>query len=211
MTESGTLILARHGRTALNAAGRFQGQTQTPLDELGRAQAQALAAQLYTDGVRKPAIYSSDLPRAIQTAQAVQERLGGTLHTDAALREIEFGSWDQQSISGIEEQFPDDYWRFRGGDPSFVCPGGECGHDVVARAYGYLQAHLPGPGETAVVVAHQLTIFALLTRLLDEDYQTVWPTRRFNHANAAFSRLTYQGGAVVNAELALSEHLAGLE
>ncbi|MFC6616712.1 histidine phosphatase family protein [Deinococcus radiophilus] len=41
MTESGTLILARHGRTALNAAGRFQGQTQTPLDELGRAQAQA--------------------------------------------------------------------------------------------------------------------------------------------------------------------------
>lgn len=207
--DSGTLILIRHGQTALNAQGRFQGQTDTPLDATGRAQVQATAQRLRAEGVRSPLILSSDLPRAVQTAQAVQAEVGGQLETSPALREIAFGDWDGRSITEIEAQFPDDYLRFRDGDPSFLCPGGECGTDVVNRASRFVEGHLPGPGQTVAVVAHQLTIFALLTRLLNEDYQTVWPTHRFNHANAAFSRLTYQNGAVVSAELGIKDHLAG--
>lgn len=208
--DSGTLLLIRHGQTALNAQGRFQGHTNTPLDDIGRAQVQATAQRLRAEGVQAPLILSSDLPRAVQTAQLVQGEVGGTLKLSAALREIAFGDWDERSIGEIEAQFPDDYLRFRSGDPSFTCPGGECGTDVAKRAYGFVQKYLPGPGQTVVVAAHQLTIFALLTRLLGEDYQTVWPTRRFNHANAAFSRLTYRDGAVVAAELGIKDHLAAL-
>ncbi|MDO4263441.1 MAG: histidine phosphatase family protein [Deinococcus sp.] len=206
--DSGSLILIRHGQTALNAQGRFQGQTDTPLDGTGRAQVQATAQRLRAEGVHSPLILSSDLPRAVQTAQIVQAAVGGALETTPALREIAFGDWDQRSITEIETQFPDDYLRFRGGDPSFMCPGGECGSDVVNRASSFVQAHLPGPGQTVAVVAHQLTLFALLTRLLNEDYQTVWPTHRFNHANAAFSRLVYRQGEVVSAELGIQDHLA---
>ncbi|GHF99027.1 phosphoglycerate mutase [Deinococcus piscis] len=208
--DSGTLFLIRHGQTALNAQGRFQGQTDTPLNDTGRAQVQVTAQRLHAEGVQAPLILSSDLPRALQTAQLVQDVVGGTLEQSPALREIAFGDWDGQSITEIEAQFPDDYLRFRGGDPSFACPGGECGTDVAERAYSFVQGHLPGPGQTVAVVAHQLTIFALLTRLLEEDYQTVWPTHRFNHANAAFSRLTYRDGAVVGAELGIKDHLAAL-
>ncbi|WP_261663344.1 histidine phosphatase family protein [Deinococcus sp. Marseille-Q6407] len=207
LPQAGTLILIRHGRTALNAQSRFQGQTDTPLDATGQAQARATAQRLRDEGVRDPLILTSDLPRAVQTAEAVRAAVGGRLQTTPALREMAFGEWDQQGIEDIEARFPEEFGRFRDGDPSFTCPGGECGSDVADRAYAAVESHLPTPGETVVVVAHQLTIFALLTRLLGEDYQTVWPTYRFNHANAAFSRLSYQGGQVVSAELGVHDHL----
>lgn len=207
-TAAGTLILIRHGRTALNAQGRFQGQTATPLDDLGRKQVAATAQRLRAEGVYTPLILTSDLTRAVQSAEIVQTELGGRLETSPALREIAFGDWDEQAIEMVAEQFPADYKRFYGGDPTFTFPGGESGHDVAERAFTFLEQHLPAAGETVVVVAHQLTIFALLTRLLNEDYQTVWPTHRFNHANAAFSRLTYNGeNGVTEFSLGIKDHL----
>lgn len=206
-TTTGTLILLRHGRTALNAQGKFQGQTATPLDDLGRAQVTATAQRLRDEGIRDPLILSSDLTRAVQSAQIVQAKVGGILQTNPALREIAFGEWDEQVVSDIENQFPQDYRRFYSGDPSFTFPSGESGNTVSERAYTFLQPRLPLAGQTVIVVAHQLTIFALLTKLLQQDYQTVWPTHRFNHANAAFSRLSFLGSAVSEFELGIRDHL----
>lgn len=93
------LWLVRHGQTDWNVAGRIQGQTPTELNAQGRREAQLLA-DLFAKNPRPfAACYSSDLPRAAQTAHILVERLGIPMHLLNALREREFGS--------LEGAFPD--------------------------------------------------------------------------------------------------------
>jgi 2,3-bisphosphoglycerate-dependent phosphoglycerate mutase len=86
------LWLIRHGQTDWNVEGRIQGQTPTELNAQGRKEAQMLA-DLFADNARKFAVcYASDLPRAMQTAQIVADRLTVSVTAAAALRERDFGS-----------------------------------------------------------------------------------------------------------------------
>jgi broad specificity phosphatase PhoE len=87
------LYLARHGETDWNAAGRWQGHTDIPLNGKGRAQAEAVADAL--QGVGLSGIVSSDLSRAYETAQIVGERLGlPVAYVDTDLRERAFGPFE---------------------------------------------------------------------------------------------------------------------
>ena len=85
------LWLIRHGETDWNVEGRWQGQTPhaPPLNAAGRAQAEAVAGQL--NGHVFDAIYSSDLLRAIQTAEIVAARLGLRVRVEPRLREVNQG------------------------------------------------------------------------------------------------------------------------
>lgn len=89
-----THVLARHGRTVLNAQGRLRGRLDPPLDELGRAQAARLAELLVplVAGWRHP-IVSSPLARTIQTAQAIAARTGLTVTIDERLIDRDYGQW----------------------------------------------------------------------------------------------------------------------
>lgn len=89
MTE---LLLVRHGETDWNAEGRLQGQTDRPLSAYGREQARRLADQLA--GEKLDAAYSSDLVRAVETAEIVGGRLGLAVVPDPDLREKNWGSWE---------------------------------------------------------------------------------------------------------------------
>jgi broad specificity phosphatase PhoE len=86
------LLLVRHGETDWNADGRLQGQTDRPLSDFGRRQAQQLADELA--GEQLEAIYSSDLSRARETAEIVGERLGLPVVLDPGLREKDWGTWE---------------------------------------------------------------------------------------------------------------------
>src|SRR5690349_8307102 len=81
----------RHGRTAWTAEGRFQGQADPPLDDVGIAQARASAALLA--GFPVTTIISSDLQRAAQTADALSGRTGIPVVLDERLRERSLGHW----------------------------------------------------------------------------------------------------------------------
>ena len=87
-----TLLLVRHGETDWNADGRLQGQTDRPLSDFGRRQAQQLAEELADEELE--AIYSSDLARARETAEIVGERVGLAVALDPALREKDWGTWE---------------------------------------------------------------------------------------------------------------------
>jgi broad specificity phosphatase PhoE len=87
-----TLLLVRHGETDWNADGRLQGQTDRPLSDYGRRQAQQLASELADE--RFEAIYASDLSRARVTAEIVGERLGLEVALDPDLREKDWGTWE---------------------------------------------------------------------------------------------------------------------
>ena len=108
-----TILIARHGETDWNAARRWQGHTDRPLTERGRAQAAALAERL--DATELECVYSSDLTRARETAAAVAERQGVELRTLPELREVDVGSWAGLTKSEAEARFPEAFARWKAG------------------------------------------------------------------------------------------------
>jgi len=101
------LYLARHGETDWNAAQRFQGWSDIPLNEVGRKQAAALADRLsvqYFD-----VVYCSDLQRAIETAKMIVKLSDckPNLHSDPRLREVHFGDWEGLTYDAIKEKYPE--------------------------------------------------------------------------------------------------------
>jgi probable phosphoglycerate mutase len=133
--------LVRHGETDWNAAGRFQGWTDVPLNETGRAQAYRLGESLARhvfDGV-----WSSDLVRAIETARIAV----GEPAVDRRLREMDFGDIEGAIWSELDESIRTGLKEF----DSFRSPGGESASDFVERVFGFLDDLTPG---RHVVFAH---------------------------------------------------------
>lgn len=133
MTQEPTRIVAiRHGQTAWNVVARIQGQLDVGLDETGRWQAARLAEALADE--RLDAVYSSDLGRAWQTAQALAEVAGVTLRADERLRERGFGIFEGLTFAEIEQRFGAQAQRWRARDAGFGPEGGETLADFVERA-----------------------------------------------------------------------------
>lgn len=146
-----TLLLVRHGETDWNREGRWQGGSDTPLNDAGREQARALAEQL--DGAID-AVYSSDLARARETAEIVAAKLGLEVTLDPRLRERGFGSWEGLTMAEIEARFADGHRRWRAGEG----PGADDAEefaDFSARVSDFLADVLRRhPGEQVLVVSH---------------------------------------------------------
>ena len=98
------LIVWRHGNTDWNAGNRVQGQTDIPLNELGREQAAAAAAMLAA--LKPDAIVASDLQRAARTAAALAALTGLPVRTDARLRERYFGQWQGLTMTEVADPVP---------------------------------------------------------------------------------------------------------
>jgi alpha-ribazole phosphatase len=170
------LHLVRHGQTDWNVAGRYQGQTDLPLNAVGRAQAEALARQL--TGAPFEAVYSSDLKRAQETAETLAANLGLRVQLDRRLREINQGEWEGQLVADIAAGYQA-AWADRTGDPvNARAPGGESVAEVAARlaeAAGEIaRAHPLGP---VLIVSHGLALATLICqargRPLSEAYQAI--------------------------------------
>lgn len=145
-----TLLLVRHGETDWNREGRWQGHSDTRLNELGREQAARLAGEL--DGI--DAIYSSDLARARETADVVGRRLGLDVRVDQRLRERSFGAWEGKTGAEIEAEFRDAHDRWRAGE-GLGADNAEPFADFAARVQSFLEEVLVRhPEETVLVVAH---------------------------------------------------------
>lgn len=154
MLEQATrILLIRHGETAWNRATRIQGHTDIPLSALGLAQAERLAEALADEELN--AIYSSDLSRARQTAEAVARARGLAVRLDAGLRERAFGRFEGLSWEEIDQGYPGDAARWRRREPDFAVGGGESliafSARCVAAARRAAAAH---PGESIALVAH---------------------------------------------------------
>ena len=100
-----SVYLARHGQTAYNLEGRFQGQLPVPLDDTGRAQAAELAERAAAHGFR--ALWSSPLLRARETADIVARRIGLTPREDPRLMETDAGDWTDRSFAEVQAETPE--------------------------------------------------------------------------------------------------------
>lgn len=99
------LILVRHGETEWNAQRRYQGQTDVPLSELGRRQAELVAERLA--GQKIDVIYASDLKRAWETAQPFAKQSGLQVVADPRLRELKFGILEGLTFDEAQEHHPE--------------------------------------------------------------------------------------------------------
>ena len=173
MSRTRRVVLLRHGRTEWNATGRFQGQLDSPLDGIGRAQAAAAAVAVAP--MEPDAIVTSDLARARDTAVAVGAEAGLEPVDDVRLREIDLGSWQGLTRAEARAAFPEEYERWRCGEDARR-GGGETYAEVGARAAECVtewSAKL-GSGSLVVAVTHGGTARATIGTLLGMDPDTWW-------------------------------------
>lgn len=131
------LVLVRHGASTWNDEHRIQGQLDPPLGHTGRDQARRLAERF--QGTRPAAIYSSDLVRSRETADAVAEVVGCTAILMPALREIALGEWEGLTREDLMERYPA-LWERWIADPDWdLVPGGERAADFERRVRGALE------------------------------------------------------------------------
>jgi broad specificity phosphatase PhoE len=158
--DLGGILLARHGETNDNIEPlRFQGFTDTPLNDTGRRQAHELAEKVSGDGITS--LWSSDLVRARETAEIVGARIGLSPALDARLREGARGRWEGHLMVDVERAEPELYaaWR-RGGD--FRFPDGESLSEQQARVIAALTDIHATAALPALVVCHGGSIRVML-------------------------------------------------
>jgi alpha-ribazole phosphatase len=170
------LLIVRHGETPWNAAGRFQGQRDVLLGERGRAQAAALARAL--EGQRIDAVYSSDLERARETAEAIAGPRALTIVPVRQLREMSFGAWEGLTLAEVQRADPERLETWHREPAATSPPGGESLIDLEDRVrvvFRDLGAH---PGDrTALIVSHAGPIRVLLCLALGLPAEAYWKFR----------------------------------
>ncbi len=188
--ERTQVIIVRHGETLWNLQGIRQGHLNSPLTESGIVQARALGERLQRE--RFSALYSSDLGRAVQTAEMISALTGHEIRTDVRLRERHLGIFQGLSADQMKEKYPEEYRLNRSRSPDYVIPGGESIVQQVARNIAYLNEiavkHL---GQTIVVVTHGGVLSGLFRHTFSIPYSA---PRRFEFVNAGLNTFVYQGG-----------------
>lgn len=180
------LVLVRHGETAANVAGLWQGAEDDGLTARGMRQAQALAQLLAEEYAAATAIYSSPLNRARQTAEIIHAVLPHLpLHLHPNLVEYELGEWAGLSFTALKDE--QRLWGKMAADPDFAPPGGESPRQFARRIVAALQEIAANhAGDTVIVVSHGGVIATALALLLHGDGSR-W--REYDIANGAFSVL----------------------
>jgi len=159
------VVIIRHGQSQGNAEGRFGGHTDTPLSPRGRRQAQATARALASEKFN--AIYSSDLPRAIDTANPLAKLTGARLEITEALRERSVGVMEGLTFEEAAELHPEQYQALLRRDFEHVLLGGESYRQTLDRASRKLdEAIEQHKGGRIALFAHTGTICILILHLM---------------------------------------------
>ena len=192
------LVMLRHGQTEFNADSRMQGQIDTDLTDLGRAQARAVAEVL---AKRQPlVIVSSDLRRAFDTATALGESCELQVRPDQRLRETRLGQWQGLTHEEVDALSPGARLAWRN-DATWAPDGGETRIDVARRSIPLVEELVADEPEwgcddsdrPVVLVAHGGLIAALTAELLGLPVEN-WPVLG-GMGNASWTQLSAHGAA----------------
>jgi len=177
MPQPTRLYLIRHGQSDGNAEGRFGGHGPTPLSKLGFEQAERTANLLAKEEIN--AIYSSDLLRAVQTAEPLAKLLNLKINKSRAFRERNVGVLESLTFDECKEKYPRDYYALVHRKVNYKITGGESYRQLLSRVSGELRAILrKHPQERVAIFSHTgvlcyLTLF-LLGAIQRDTKQTPW-------------------------------------
>ena len=171
------LLLARHGQSTWNSARRFQGSTDVPLSDLGRAQAAALGGAVRRHRVAKA--YVSPLRRALETAEIALAGTGIPLVPIDDLRELSLGRWEGRTVAEIRAQEGDPYRAWLRAPVDCPPPDAERLEAVRARVLGAVDgiARAHPNGDDVLVVAHGGVISVYACHLLGCSFNALWRLR----------------------------------
>lgn len=185
-------IIVRHGLTDFNRLRKYQGQYDSNLEPIGIEQAEATAERVAAD-YQLDAIYSSDLSRAVKTAEPFAKRFSLPINKDAAFREVDVGEWTLQQIADVEKNYPELISSYRSAVGEFRFPSGESFEDTANRAMeGLMRIAEKHDRETVLVVSHGGTIRAMICSLLGypiKELSRVKPV-----GNASITVVEYENG-----------------
>lgn len=169
------LYLIRHGQTQWNVEGKYTGQSDIPLTDIGRDQAKLAAEQAKSNP--PTAIYSSDLIRAVETAELVAAGCGftETIQLDPRLREINQGVWEGMHFNDIKAKFADEFAAREANPLTVSAPEGETVGEVQARVleaiHDICRSH---PNEPVAIVAHGLALALVRAWITNHPIADVW-------------------------------------
>lgn len=159
------VILIRPGETDWNRLGRWQGWVAAPLSNHGRQQAQALAN--FVRNIGMSALYTSDLKRAVETAECFVEQLGETPIEDERLRERNIGDWQGLTLAEMRAWYVEEYAKLLVDSDGYRVPGGESRNDVRKRMRAVFDEIVSKEqGETIGILSHTTALKTLLEDLL---------------------------------------------
>lgn len=200
-------VIIRHGYSVTNKAGKFAGQSDVSLDELGYTQAED-TARYVLDNYKIDKIYSSDLCRAVDTAKPIAEALGLPINTYKELREISAGCWEGRLIEDIKREYPEAFEKWATDVGNARCGDGESSAELTERCRKiFKKIARQNEGKTVVVATHGGVIRALRSAWLGISLDDM---KNVPHvANASVTEVLYDN-ETDTAELTLigyNEHL----
>jgi len=200
------IIAVRHGETAWNVDTRLQGHLDIELNDKGQWQARRVARALASEPVG--AVYSSDLARAWQTAQAIAGSHGLEVHPEPRLRERAFGHFEGRTFLDIQRDLPEQAERWRRRDPDFAPAGG--GESLLAFRARVTDAVAElasrHPGELLVLVAHGGVMDLLYRAATGQELQA---PRTWQLGNAHINRMLWTEQGLTLVGWADGSHLDG--
>ncbi len=195
--------MTRHGQTEWNIERRLQGSANSPLTEKGVRDAKELAKRVAEIPFDK--VYTSDLLRAVQTADLLTEGREIPRVVLPELREMRMGRWEGQLIADMTESDKEQYENFVSGSPEFAAPGGETILEVRMRAEEALAVIEKDEAEIILVVTHGMLQSQLLEILQGRPFgenTRVLP-------GTALSHFTYEDGKYTGVLVGCTRHMEG--
>jgi 2,3-bisphosphoglycerate-dependent phosphoglycerate mutase len=190
--ETTRLYLIRHGQSAGNAEGRFGGHSATPLSSLGKRQALLTGRVLSNEKI--DAVYSSDLLRAVESAEPLAKSLGLSVDRTNAFRERHVGVLEGLTFDEAKENFPEDFNALVSRHLAHVITGGESYRHLLDRAVAALENILEvHEGGRVAVFAHTGTICFLTLYLLGAIHDGTTHTPWLITSNCGINRFEFRG------------------
>jgi alpha-ribazole phosphatase len=189
------LLLVRHGETDWNLARRYQGQNMAPLNQKGIQQAEQLGKRLSSEAIE--AVYSSDSPRALQTANYIANLYGPALsvQSDSRWQEICFGEWDGLNYEEVEAKWHNEVTAWYADPVNISPPGGETMLQMSKRVQSALdELKSKHKDEPVLIISHGGVIQVLLCMLLDVELNRYW---QFRVAQASLTVIQFYEDAAI--------------
>lgn len=182
-----TIYLIRHGLTDFNKAKKFQGSSDIPLNEAGRAQAAKLSKRILDSGIQLDKVYVSKLIRTKQTIQPLLDELGIDAEVIDGIEEIDAGDMEGVEFNALLEQYPEVMTKYNEAPYEVDMPTGESGAEVYKRgSEAFERIVKEHPGKTILVISHGFLIQLLL------GYIKGTPTSKIGynvHRNTAVTKI----------------------
>ena len=201
-----TFVIVRHGETVWNSNGVQQGHLDSDLTPLGRNQAHALAAALLNR--RFDFLYSSDLGRALQTAQIISTSLGLEVRTDERLRERNLGIMQGLTREEFGRRFPAEMAAFNSGNEEYVIPHGESVRQRREKSVAFFnEIASKNPGKNILIVSHSGILYGLFRHAVGLSSVS---RRTFSLFNASINEFSITGGEWMLLRWGCTGHLTGI-